>query len=57
MQRVRCKECEIGKFIFENNLKDKLEDLCECKMVYLLAKFIEPIIDEYKKAVQEAKKG
>lgn len=37
-QNVNCDECKMGKIIFENGLKTRIDDLCDYKIVCLLSK-------------------
>jgi hypothetical protein len=39
-QKVDCAECKMGKFIFDNNLKFREDELCKHEIVFLLAKVV-----------------
>ncbi len=39
-QTVNCVDCKMGIFIFNNGIKTRLDDLCDHKIVYLLAKVV-----------------
>lgn len=39
-QNVNCEECKMGKFIFENGMKTRIDDLCDYKIVFLLARVV-----------------
>lgn len=39
-QEVLCENCELGNFIYNEKLKDRLDDLCGTDIVYFCAKLI-----------------